>query len=90
MEPAAGTPRLVFRLSGTGSSGATEQGRRAELRLTEMEQRLELEATNRQRLEGQVSRLREARDRLEKVRLHSSLIRYGCIFLSVSQSVCYT
>ena len=64
-----------------GSSGATEQGRRAELRLTEMEQRLELEATNRQRLEGQVSRLREARDRLEKVRLHSSLIRYGCISL---------
>ena len=57
-----------------GSTGGTEQGRRAELRLAEMEQRLELEATNRQRLEGQVTRLREVRDRLDKVRLQFFLI----------------
>ena len=37
------------------------------MKLTEMGQRLELEVTNRQRLEGQVARLKEARDKLEKV-----------------------
>ena len=49
-----------------GNQGV-EQGRRAELKLTEMGQRLELEVTNRQRLEGQVTRLKEARDKMEKV-----------------------
>ena len=49
-----------------GNQGV-EQGRRAELKLTEMGQRLELEVTNRQRLEGQVARLKEARDKMEKV-----------------------
>jgi len=55
-----------------GSQGV-EQGRRAELKLTEMGQRLELEVTNRQRLEGQVARLKEARDKLEK---ESEEVRY--------------
>ena len=49
-----------------GNQGV-EQGRRAELKLTEIGQRLELEVTNRLRLEGLVARLKEARDKMEKV-----------------------
>jgi len=55
-----------------GNQGV-EQGRRAELKLTEIGQRLELEVTNRLRLEGLVARLKEARDKMEK---ESEEVRY--------------
>ena len=68
-----------------GNQGV-EQGRRAELKLTEMGQRLELEVTNRQRLEGQVARLKETRDKMEKVFSQLVSLPYIVIICPIQES----
>ena len=65
-----------------GSCAGEGSSRRAELKVTELEHKLELEVAGRVRLESQVARLKDAKERMEKVTMSHS----GLSPLSVQES----